>query len=81
MELFGFDVGMFGNYEFDEGIVEFYCMIEGGDYLKGIKGYNGMNFLVVVVNVYDMLIDKLIIEFYVIKEVGGKKIGFIGVVI
>lgn len=39
-----------------------------------------MNFPIVAANAYDTSTDKLITEPYAIKEVGGKKIGFIGVV-
>ncbi|MGG3768185.1 multifunctional 2',3'-cyclic-nucleotide 2'-phosphodiesterase/3'-nucleotidase/5'-nucleotidase [Priestia megaterium] len=80
MESLGFDVGTLGNHEFDEGIAELHRMIEGGDHPKGTKGYDGMNFPVIAANAYDTSTNKLITEPYAIKEVGGKKIGFIGVV-
>ncbi|WP_083496837.1 5'-nucleotidase C-terminal domain-containing protein [Brevibacillus choshinensis] len=80
MEAIGFDVGTLGNHEFDEGIVELQRMIHGGEHPKGTKGYDGMNFPIVAANAFDTEKGELITEPYVIKEVGGKKIGFIGVV-
>jgi 2',3'-cyclic-nucleotide 2'-phosphodiesterase / 3'-nucleotidase / 5'-nucleotidase len=80
MEAMGFDVGTLGNHEFDEGIAELRRMIKGGDHPKGTKGYDGMNFPIVAANAYDTSTGELITEPYTIKEVGGQKIGFIGVV-
>ncbi|MFC3884573.1 bifunctional 2',3'-cyclic-nucleotide 2'-phosphodiesterase/3'-nucleotidase [Bacillus songklensis] len=80
MEAMGFDVGTLGNHEFDEGIAELQRMIKGGQHPKGTENYDGMNFPVVAANAYDSATGKLITEPYVIKEVGGTKIGFIGVV-
>ncbi|MBS4211646.1 bifunctional 2',3'-cyclic-nucleotide 2'-phosphodiesterase/3'-nucleotidase [Neobacillus rhizophilus] len=80
MNAMHFDVGTLGNHEFDEGIAELQRMIHGGDHPKGSPGYKGMDFPVVAANVYDNSTGKLITEPYAIKEIGGKKIGFIGVV-
>lgn len=80
LEAMGMDVGTLGNHEFDEGIAELQRMITGGDHPKGTAGYDGMNFPLVAANAYDKSTGKLITAPYVIKEVGGKKIGFIGVV-
>lgn len=75
-----FSVGTLGNHEFDEGIAELQRMMHGGDHPKGTPGYSGMNFPVVAANAYDKSTGKLITEPYTIKEIGGKKIGFIGVI-
>ncbi|MDT0161564.1 bifunctional 2',3'-cyclic-nucleotide 2'-phosphodiesterase/3'-nucleotidase [Bacillus sp. AG4(2022)] len=80
MEAMGFDVGTLGNHEFDEGIDELKRMINGGQHPNGTEDYDGMNFPVVAANVYDDSTDELITEPYAVKEVGGQKIGFIGVV-
>lgn len=80
MEAMGFDVGTLGNHEFDEGLAELQRMIHGGEHPKGTKGYDGMNFPVVAANAYDTATGELITEPYAVKEVGGAKIGFIGVV-
>ncbi|MFF2449125.1 bifunctional 2',3'-cyclic-nucleotide 2'-phosphodiesterase/3'-nucleotidase [Neobacillus sp. NPDC058068] len=82
MNEMGFDVGTLGNHEFDKGIDELRRMIHGGEHPdgKGTKGYDGMDFPVVAANAFDQSTGKLITEPYVVKEVGGVKIGFIGVV-
>lgn len=80
MNAMKFDVGTLGNHEFDEGIAELQRMIHGGDHPKGNPGYKGMDFPVVAANAFDNSTGKLITEPYAIKEIGGKKIGFIGVV-
>ncbi|MDR0137780.1 bifunctional 2',3'-cyclic-nucleotide 2'-phosphodiesterase/3'-nucleotidase [Metabacillus idriensis] len=78
MESLGMDVGTLGNHEFDEGIDELRRMMNGGDHPNGTKNYDGMNFPLVAANAFDS--GELITEPYVVKEAGGKKIGFIGVV-
>jgi 2',3'-cyclic-nucleotide 2'-phosphodiesterase / 3'-nucleotidase / 5'-nucleotidase len=82
MEAMGFDVGTFGNHEFDEGIAELRRMMNGGEHplAKGTPGYDGINFPMVAANAYDKATGELITAPYAIKEVGGQKIGFIGVV-
>jgi 2',3'-cyclic-nucleotide 2'-phosphodiesterase / 3'-nucleotidase / 5'-nucleotidase len=82
MEAIGMDVGTLGNHEFDEGIEELRRMINGGEHPegKGTAGYDGMNFPVVAANAYDDSTGELITAPYVIKEIGGQRIGFIGVV-
>ncbi|KKI90130.1 hypothetical protein WQ54_23810 [Bacillus sp. SA1-12] len=80
MESMGFDVGTLGNHEFDEGIEELRRMMNGGDHPKGTAGYDGMNFPVVAANAFDTATGELITKPYVVKKVGGKKVGFIGVV-
>ncbi|HYK74215.1 MAG TPA: 5'-nucleotidase C-terminal domain-containing protein [Pseudoneobacillus sp.] len=80
-EAMGFDIGTPGNHEFDEGIAELTRIVKGGEHPggKGTKGYDGMNFPMISANVYDKSTGKLLFEPYAIKEVGGAKIGFIGV--
>jgi len=82
MEAMGFNVGTLGNHEFDEGIDELHRMIDGGEHPegKGTKGYDGMNFPIVAANAFDKSTGELITQPYVMKEVGGVKIGFIGVI-
>jgi 5'-nucleotidase len=79
LEAMGFDVGTLGNHEFDEGIAELKRMVNGGEHAKGTKGYDGMNFPMISANVYDKSTNQLLFAPYTIKEVGGAKIGFIGV--
>ncbi|MGF2617975.1 5'-nucleotidase C-terminal domain-containing protein [Rossellomorea aquimaris] len=81
MEAIGVDVGTVGNHEFDEGIAEFQRMVEGGEHPdgKGTEGYDGMNFPNIAANVYDKSTNELILPPYQVEEIGGTKIGFIGV--
>ncbi|TJY43907.1 endonuclease [Cohnella pontilimi] len=80
MNALGFDVGTLGNHEFDEGVDEMLRLIHGGDHPNGTANYKGMNFPVVAANVEYKDTGKLVLPPYVIKEAGGQKIGFIGVV-
>ncbi|MFD2446728.1 5'-nucleotidase C-terminal domain-containing protein [Bacillus sp. CGMCC 1.16607] len=79
LEAIGFDAGTLGNHEFDEGIAELLRMVKGGEHAKGTKNYDGINFPMISANVYDKSTGKLILDPYAIKEIGGAKIGFIGV--
>jgi 5'-nucleotidase len=79
LEAIGFDAGTLGNHEFDEGLAELNRMVKGGEHAKGTKGYDGINFPMVAANVYDKSTGNLILDPYTIKEIGGAKIGFIGV--
>jgi 2',3'-cyclic-nucleotide 2'-phosphodiesterase/3'-nucleotidase/5'-nucleotidase len=79
----GFDVGTIGNHEFDEGVTEMMRLIHGGAHPKTEKDFGvfeGADFPYVVANVEDENTGELIMDPYVIKEVDGVKIGFIGVV-
>ncbi|MFJ5713614.1 bifunctional 2',3'-cyclic-nucleotide 2'-phosphodiesterase/3'-nucleotidase [Neobacillus sp. NPDC093127] len=79
----GFDVGTIGNHEFDEGVAEMKRLINGGAHPateKDFGVFEGASFPYVVANVEDEKTGKLILDPYVVKEVNGVKIGFIGVV-
>lgn len=79
----GFDVGTIGNHEFDEGVTEMMRLINGGAHPKTQQDYGvfaGANFPYVVANVVKEDTNELILPPYVVKEVDGVKIGFIGVV-
>lgn len=83
LEAIGMDVGTLGNHEFDEGITELRRMINGGQHPlgKGTSGYDGMDFSVIAANAFDKSTGELITGIpYVVKEVAGQQIGFIGVV-
>jgi 2',3'-cyclic-nucleotide 2'-phosphodiesterase / 3'-nucleotidase / 5'-nucleotidase len=78
----GFDVGTVGNHEFDEGVAEMKRLIFGGSHPKTVEKYGvfeGANFPYVAANVVDEVTKKPILAPYVIKEVSGVPIGFIGV--
>ncbi|MBQ0139551.1 MAG: bifunctional metallophosphatase/5'-nucleotidase [Kurthia sp.] len=86
-----FSIGALGNHEFDEGIGEFQRLLKGGapvkdvtqnyDLVKDYK-YSASKMDVLSANVNDKKTNKLLSGFkpYVIKEIGGVKVGFIGVV-
>jgi len=79
----GFDVGTIGNHEFDEGVTEMLRLINGGAHPKTVDKYGpfeGADYPYVAANVIDNATGKPLLDPYVIKEVDGVKIGFIGVV-
>ncbi|WP_438448042.1 5'-nucleotidase C-terminal domain-containing protein [Gorillibacterium sp. sgz5001074] len=80
MEAMGFDVGVVGNHEFDEGRKELLRLVNGGDHPNGKKGYDGQNFPLLAANVVDKTTGEPILPAYTVKEVEGVKVGFIGVI-
>ncbi|MCM3727633.1 bifunctional 2',3'-cyclic-nucleotide 2'-phosphodiesterase/3'-nucleotidase [Neobacillus cucumis] len=79
----GFDVGTIGNHEFDEGVTEMLRLINGGSHPKTVEKYGefeGADFPYVAANVEKEDTGELILPPYVVKEVDGVKVGFIGVV-
>lgn len=81
MNAMGFDVGAVGNHEFDEGLPELLRMIEGGDHPegKGTEGYEGMDFPSLCANCVYEDTGETFLPPYIIEEVDGEQIGFIGV--
>lgn len=75
----GFAVGTVGNHEFDKGAAEALRLIHGGKNPKDGHDFAGASFPYVVANVLDAN-GKPFLPAYTVKEVGGVKIGFIGVV-
>ncbi|WP_440114886.1 5'-nucleotidase C-terminal domain-containing protein [Paenibacillus sp. QZ-Y1] len=81
MNMMGFDVASLGNHEFDHGIAALKAQIFGGlDPKEGKVTHAGAKFDYVNANVIETATGKTLIQPYVIKEVGGVKIGFIGLV-
>uniref|UniRef100_UPI001E3486CD bifunctional 2',3'-cyclic-nucleotide 2'-phosphodiesterase/3'-nucleotidase n=1 Tax=Paenibacillus zanthoxyli TaxID=369399 RepID=UPI001E3486CD len=81
MNLMGFDVGSLGNHEFDQGVEALKTQLFGGADPKNNKVVHaGTDFDYVNANAVDSKTGTPIINPYVIKEIGGVKIGFIGVV-
>ncbi|GAM12029.1 bifunctional 2',3'-cyclic-nucleotide 2'-phosphodiesterase/3'-nucleotidase [Mesobacillus selenatarsenatis] len=82
MNKLGFDVGTVGNHEFDEGVAEMLRLINGGSHPKTVDKYGvfgGADFSYVAANVVDEKTNEPILDPYVIKEVSGVPIGFIGI--
>ncbi len=76
-------VATLGNHEFDEGVPELQRLINGGDYPKGpafVPGYPGLKFPVVCSNVIVEASGQLLRPAYVVRDVGGVKMGVIGAV-
>lgn len=81
MNMMGFDVASLGNHEFDQGVAALKAQIFGGlDPKEGKVTHAGAKFDYVNANVIVTATGKTLIKPYVIKEVGGVKIGFIGLV-
>lgn len=81
MNMMGFDVASLGNHEFDQGVAALKAQIFGGlDPKEGKVTHAGAKFDYVNANVIETSTGKTLIKPYVIKEVGGVKIGFIGLV-
>lgn len=93
LSLMGLDVTSVGNHEFDKGRDELLRMQNGGcfplsaDGKKGIVGvdtcmtagkFAGAKFQFLSANVIDTTTNKSLFPSYIIKDVGGVKIGFIG---
>lgn len=80
MNRIGFDVGVVGNHEFDEGPEELMRLINGG--CHPVAGcWDGANFPYLAANVVDKRTNKPILPAYDIINVAGARIGFIGVVL
>ncbi|GGO05985.1 hypothetical protein GCM10010969_32900 [Saccharibacillus kuerlensis] len=81
MNMMGFDVGSLGNHEFDHGIAALKAQLNGGlDPKDGKVMHGGSKFPYVNANAIEEATGKPLVDPYVIKEVGGVKIGFIGLV-
>ena len=81
MNMMKFDVGTLGNHEFDQGVEALKAQIFGGaDPVNPSIIHAPLNFPYINANAIDIKTGEPLIQPYVIKEVGGVKIGFIGVV-
>ncbi|GAX89547.1 bifunctional metallophosphatase/5'-nucleotidase [Effusibacillus lacus] len=76
----GFDLGVPGNHEFDEGVDEMMRLIYGGYHPKTGK-FKGAKFPYVLANVVDKSTNEPILPPFHVQVVNGVKIGFIGVVL
>jgi len=78
----GLDVSAVGNHEFDEGVTELERIQEGGchptDGCQTGHTYAGADFQFLAANVVDKVTGEPIFPAYTVKEVGGVKVGFIG---
>ena len=77
-------VGTLGNHEFDEGKDEMLRLIDGGNHENGPfleSPYRGAKFAYVSANVVKEGTEKTLIAPYLIKELGGVRVGVIGAVL
>jgi 5'-nucleotidase len=78
----GLDVSAVGNHEFDEGPAELLRLQRGGchprDGCADGNGYRGADFPFLAANVTSVRTGRTFFPPYVIKRVGGVRIGFIG---
>lgn len=90
MNLMGVDVNVVGNHEFDKGRAELERMIRGGcapandpnlsTCARPGANYAGARFPFLAANVVDNATNRPILEPYLIREFGGVRMAFIGVV-
>jgi 2',3'-cyclic-nucleotide 2'-phosphodiesterase / 3'-nucleotidase / 5'-nucleotidase len=80
MEAMGFDAGVVGNHEFDEGTGELLRLVNGGAHPKGSPDYDGQNFPLLAANVVYKDSGKHVLDPYTVKTVEGIKVGFLGVI-
>jgi 5'-nucleotidase len=77
-------VAALGNHEFDEGGAELLRLLNGGNHVSGPfleDPYQGTRFPYVTANVVDEVTGRPIIAPYVIKEIHGVPIAFVGAVL
>jgi 5'-nucleotidase len=77
-------VGALGNHELDEGRAELLRLLGGGDHAKGPfleAPWRGARYPTLAANVVDERTGHPILPPYVVKEVDGVPIGFIGLVL
>ncbi|OYD57794.1 bifunctional metallophosphatase/5'-nucleotidase [Fictibacillus aquaticus] len=75
----GVDIGGLGNHEFDEGVDEMLRLINGGKH-ENTGNFKGAEYPFVAANVVYKDTNKPVIDPYIVKEVEGVKVGFIGIV-
>jgi len=79
----GCDVGALGNHEFDEGVKELWRLWKGGPHPASRyhpQPFPGADFPVVCANILDERTGKPLLAPYVVKKVGGVRVGIIGAV-
>lgn len=76
----GIDVATVGNHEFDEGLAELRRLVNGGAHPTA-GAWAGANFPYITANVVETSTGKTIFPPYLIKNVAGARIGFVGAVL
>jgi 5'-nucleotidase len=78
--MLGVDVGTLGNHEFDEGVTELKRLLNGGTHPTA-GAWGGANFPHISANVFETSTGKTLFPPYLIKNVAGARIGFVGAVL
>jgi 2',3'-cyclic-nucleotide 2'-phosphodiesterase (5'-nucleotidase family) len=79
LNLMGIDVGTLGNHEFDRGVPEMLRQVKGGtSTIDPAITFAAQNYPVVDANVISDSTNKPLLDPYVVKNVGGVPVGFIG---
>ncbi len=76
--------GTTGNHEFDEGVVELQRLLGGGNHAKGPfleTPWRGARYPTLAANVVDANTGRPVLPPYVVKQVDGLPIAFVGVVL
>jgi 5'-nucleotidase len=76
----GMDIGTLGNHEFDDGVAELKRLINGGTHPTA-GAWGGAKFPYISANVVDASTGKTLFPPYLIKNVAGARIGFVGAVL
>ncbi len=77
-------IGTVGNHEFDEGITELRRLLEGGCHANGPyldNPWRGARFPTVAANVLDAATGQPVFAPYVVRDVAGVKLAFVGAVL
>jgi len=90
MNALGVDLNVAGNHEFDHGVVELRRLIAGGCATtpRGVaascantdRSYEGARFPFIAANIEDAATGAPLLSPFVVKNIGGVRIGFIGAV-
>jgi 5'-nucleotidase len=78
LQLIGFDVGVPGNHEFDEGLAELQRLAYGGRH-QATSYFPGAGFPMILANAIDKETGDPVFTPYIIRVLGGVPIGIIGV--
>ncbi len=79
LNLMGIDVGTLGNHEFDRGVPELLRQVNGGkSTVDPSITFNRLNFPMVDANVISDQTGQPLLPPYVVKRIGGVRVGFIG---
>jgi 5'-nucleotidase len=77
-------LGTLGNHEFDQGTTEMLRLVRGGNHAKGPFlgiAYHGQQYPTICANVVDRHSGRTLLPPYVVKDLAGVRVGFIGAVL